>query len=78
MNKLSTLKKKKLLKDKRRTKKIKKQTNYLSKTHKGTDKFYLQENLNKEEGDYMRLKWGEEKIKGLSVDGNQNLPAIPD
>jgi len=52
MNKLSFLKKKKWLKDKRRIKKVKKQNNYLSKTHKGADKFYLQENLKKKEDNY--------------------------
>jgi len=36
MNKLSSLKKKKWLKDRRRAKKIKKQHNYVYKTHKGT------------------------------------------
>jgi len=45
MDKLSSLKKKKWLKDRRRTKKIKKQHNYESKTHKGTNPFYLSQNL---------------------------------
>ena len=41
------MKKRKWLKARRRANKIKKQINYLSKTHKGTDKFTLQGNLNK-------------------------------
>ena len=45
MNKLSSLKKKKWLKNRRRTKKIKKQQNYESKTHKGTNPSYLSQNL---------------------------------
>jgi len=45
MDKLSSLKKKKWLKERRRTKKIKKQQNYESKTHKGTNPFYLSQNL---------------------------------
>ena len=45
MDKLSFLKKKKWLKDRRRAKKIKKQKNYESKTYKGTSPFYLSQNL---------------------------------
>ena len=45
MDKLSTLKKKKWLKDRRRAKKIKKQKNYESKTYKGTGPFNLSQNL---------------------------------
>jgi tellurite resistance protein len=40
-----TVKKKKWLKARRRVKRLKKQHNYVSKTYKGTDPFYLQQNL---------------------------------
>jgi len=45
MKKLSTLKKKKWLKARQREKKIRKQKNYESKTHKGTGPFNLTQNL---------------------------------
>jgi len=45
MNKLSHLKKKKWLKKRQRERKIKKQKNYESKTHKGTGPFNLSQNL---------------------------------
>jgi len=45
MNKSDILKKRKWLKNRRREKKIKKQQNYEAKTHKGTSKFDLQENI---------------------------------
>ena len=45
MKKLSTLKKKKWLKARRREKKIRKQQKYESKTHKGTGPFNLSQNL---------------------------------
>jgi len=45
MNKLSHLKKRKWLKNRRREKKIRKQQNYESKTHKGTGPFNLSQNL---------------------------------
>ena len=45
MNKSNILKKKKWLKKRQRERKIKKQQNYESKTHKGTGPFNLSQNL---------------------------------
>ena len=45
MKKLNIIKKKKWLKARRREKKIRKQQNYESKTHKGTGPFNLSQNL---------------------------------
>ena len=58
MNKSDVLKKRKWLKDRRREKKIKKQNNYLAKTHKGASKFDLQENIR-----VAREKEKEKKLK---------------
>lgn len=62
MNKLSFLKKKKWLKDRRRTKKIKKQKNYESKTHKGTSPFYLSQNLVSKSQEEKKQREIEQKI----------------
>jgi len=45
INKSVILKDAKLLKKKRRQNKIKKQSNYVNKTHKGVEPFILRENL---------------------------------
>jgi len=58
MNKLSHLKKRKWLKKRQREKDIKKQHNYEAKTHKGTGKFSLQENIRRAEREEK-----EEKLK---------------
>jgi len=63
MNKLSFLKKKKWLKNRRRAKKVKKQNKYLSKTHKGTDAFYLQQNLEEQSKQAEREKMIEQTIR---------------
>jgi len=62
MDKLSFLKKKKWLKDRRRAKKIKKQHNYVYKTCKGTAAFYLQQNLEEQAKQAEREKMIEQKI----------------
>jgi len=63
MNKLSSLKKKKWLKDRQRAKKIKKQHNYVYKTHKGTAAFYLQQNLEDQSIQAEKEKMIEQKTK---------------
>ena len=63
MKKLSTLKKKKWLKARRREKKIKKQQNYESKTHKGTGPFNLSQNLINRSQDEKKQKEIEQKIR---------------
>lgn len=47
MNKSEVLKKNKWLKDRRRSNKIRKHKNYVTKTHKGIDRDTLRDNLNK-------------------------------
>jgi len=64
MNKSDILKKRKWLKKRRREKKIKKQQNYESKTHKGISKFNLQENIRRTE-----RKEKEEKLKIKKMEG---------
>ena len=58
MNKSDIFKKRKWLKKRRREKKVRKQQNYLAKTHKGASKFDLQENIR-----VAREKEKEEKLK---------------
>jgi len=65
MNKLSHLKKRKWLKNRQREKKIKKQKNYESKTHKGTGKFYLQENIRRAEREKKEEKLKIKRIEGM-------------
>ena len=65
MNKLSHLKKRKWLKNKRREKEIKKQQNYESKTHKGTSKFDLQENIRRAEREKKEEKLRIKKMEGM-------------
>ena len=63
MKKLSTLKKKKWLKARRREKKIRKQQNYESKTYKGTGPFNLSQNLINRSQDEKKQKEIELKIR---------------
>ena len=65
MNKLSILKKKKWLKARRRARKIKKQQNYEAKTHKGTNKFDLQENIRRAEREKKEEKLKIKKMEGM-------------
>jgi hypothetical protein len=55
-NKSMYLKNNKLLKKRRRDNKIKKQFNYESKTHKGTNREYLTENLKRKEREDLKEK----------------------
>jgi len=64
MNKSDVLKHKKWLKDRRREKKVRKQQNYLAKTHRGVSKFNLQENIRRAE-----RKEKEEKLKIKKMEG---------
>jgi len=63
MDKLSILKKKKWLKDRRRSKKIRKQKNYESKTHKGTSPFSLSQNLINKSQEEKKQREIEQKIR---------------
>ena len=63
MDKLSILKKKKWLKARRRERKIKKQQNYESKTHKGTNPLYLSQNLINRSQEEKKQKKIEQKIR---------------
>jgi len=65
MNKLSHLKKSKWLKNRQREKKIKKQHNYEAKTHKGTGKFDLQENIRRVEREKKEEKLKIKKMEGM-------------
>lgn len=65
MNKLSHLKKRKWLKNRRREKEIKKQQNYKAKTHKGTSKFNLQENIRRAEREKKEEKLKIKKMEGM-------------
>ena len=65
MNKLSHLKKRKWLKARRREKKLKKQQNYEAKTHKGTGKFDLQENIRRAEREKKEEKLKIKRMEGM-------------
>lgn len=65
MNKLNHLKKRKWLKARRRTKKIKKQQNYEAKTHRRTGKFDLQENIRRAEREKQEEKLKIKRMEGM-------------
>ena len=65
MNKLSHLKKRKWLKNRQREKRIKKQQNYKAKTHKGTGKFDLQENIRRAEREKQEEKLKIKRMEGM-------------
>lgn len=65
MKKSDILKKRKWGKARKRTKKIKKQQNYESKTHKGTNKFDLQENIRKAEREEKEEKLKIKRMEGM-------------
>ena len=63
MKKSKILKKRKWLKNRRREKKIRKQQNYVSKTHMGTGSFNLTQNLIRKEQEEKEQKEIELKIR---------------
>ena len=65
MNKLSHLKKRKWLKNRQREKRIKKQQNYKAKTHKGTGKFDIQENIRRVEREKQEEKLKIKRMEGM-------------
>ena len=65
MKKSKILKKKKWFKNRRRENKIKKQQNYEAKTHKGTGKFDLQENIRRAEREKQEEKLKIKRMKGI-------------
>jgi len=65
MNKLSHLKKRKWLKNRQREKKIKKQQNYETKTHRGTSKLDLQENIRRAEREKKEEKLKIKRMEGM-------------
>ncbi|GAH55998.1 unnamed protein product [marine sediment metagenome] len=65
MKKSDILKKKKRIKAQRRARKIKKQHNYEFKTHKGTSKFDLQENIRRAEREEKEEKLKIKKMEGM-------------
>jgi len=65
MSKLSHLKKRKWLKARRRSNKIKKQQNYEAKTHKGVNKFDLQENIRRAEREKKEEKLKIKRMEGM-------------
>lgn len=65
MKKSGILKKKKWLKARRRAKKIKKQQNYEAKTHKGTGKFDLQDNIRRAEREKQEEKLKIKRMEGM-------------
>jgi len=65
MSKLSHLKKRRWLKNRRREKDIKKQKNYESKTHRGTSKFDLRENIRRAEREEKEEKLKIKRMEGM-------------
>ena len=65
MNKSKGLRKRKWLKNRRRENKIKKQQNYKAKTHKGTGKFDLQENIRRAKREKKEEKLKIKKMEGM-------------
>ncbi len=65
MKKSDILKKRRWLKNRRREKDIKKQKNYESKTHKGTNKFDLQENIRRAEREEKEEKLKIKRMEGM-------------
>jgi len=56
MNKSMSLKNAKLLKKRRRINKIRKQTNYVNKTHRGVEPLTLRENLKRKKKEELKSK----------------------
>ena len=56
MNKSMSLKNAKLLKKRRRINKIRKQTNYVNKTHRGVEPLILRENLKRKKKEELKSK----------------------
>ena len=61
MNKSMSLKNAKLLKKRRRINKIRKQTNYVNKTHRGVEPLILRENLKRKKKEKLKSKKRNEK-----------------
>ena len=73
MNKSMYLKNAKLLKKRRRQNKIKKQTNYVNKTHKGVEPSTLRENLKRKKREDLKEKKEMKDLEiKLGLKGNKN------
>lgn len=67
MNKFMVLRKARLLRKKRRQNKIKKQVNYVGKTHKGVDRDTLKDNLKAKKKEKMKEEKKLRELKGKII-----------